>query len=93
MALISFESRIRNKNINFQVQETFCTFSHLLTIVKLGWIFRVKYIFNPYKKHLNCLPLLSFKSKIRRKEKKLSLGGILHISAKLQGIFVKHHVH
>jgi len=22
----------------------------LLNIVKLGWIFRVKYIFNPYKK-------------------------------------------
>jgi len=35
---------------------------------------------------VNCLPWISFESSIRKKYKFSSLGDILHISAKLQGI-------
>jgi len=42
---------------------------------------------------VNCLPLISFESSIRKKVYKFSSpGGILHISAKLRGVFAKRDV-
>jgi len=50
-----------------------------------GLVFRGLVLFKVLKLTVNCLPLISFESKISKKYKFLNLRGILHTSAKLQG--------